>query len=59
MKSLIEAYKLVCELILEFELDLLETRKDSAKQDVLLAAQDYRDALWRLIVRTKGDPYNK
>lgn len=58
MEALINEYKGVCELILELELELFDTRKDSKKQTVLRSAQEYRDALWELIIRTKGDPYN-
>lgn len=58
IKSLIYEYKNVCELILAIELELFETRKDSVKQTLLSSAQEYKDALWEVIIRTKGDPYN-
>lgn len=58
IKTLICEYKRVCELILAVEIELFETRKDSIKQSLLRSAQDYKDALWELIIRTKGDPYN-
>lgn len=58
MEALICEYKRVCELILEFEIELLDSRKDVIKQTVLRSANDYKDALWELIIRTKGDPYN-